>query len=262
MNALCVGTVVYDQNPHFVRQYIEALTGQTDADFDVVLCNDGYGKYADLKSSLASKSIIDALPRDTRFGHRLSLIDTAKERGYETLVFCDFDDLMPPNYIREMRRHTGSDFTVSDLTAIDEAGAVVAASVWADRLNRWQRIEAGHLQDHNMVGFGNTAVNLRRPWITHFDVDLRRVDIPDWFFFSVNTLKNRFTGAINTAEPMRYRSHAQNFVGLNTIDGETRARMKRNHYKVLHLELNQPEEVPASKSRVKNRPDPSDFWWE
>ena len=262
MNSLCVATVVYDQNPNFVNDYVRSLLSQTDADFDLVLCNDGWPDFSALKSRLDTKRILEATPRQTRFGHRLAMIDAAVMHGYEHLVFYDFDDVMPSDYIAAIRKYDPADYAVSDLSAIDAEGAVKNESIWAERLRKWDSIDASHLKDFNMVGFGNTMLNLQRPWITEFSVDLGSIEIPDWFFYTVNAIKNGFSGSINLEAPMKYRSHAQNFIGLNTLAADRRLKMKQNHYKVLHLELKDYDESSSKNHRVNPLPSPSDFWWE
>ncbi len=262
MNSICVATVVYDQDPNFVIDYVHSVLHQTDVDFDLVLCNDGLPEFSSLKNRLGTKRITEVRPRETRFGHRLALIDAAVKQGYQNLVFYDFDDVMPVDYIAAMRKYVASDFAVSDLSAIDETGKVKSSSIWTKKLTKWDKIDASHLKQYNMAGFGNTMLNLQRSWITEFSMDLNSVDIPDWFFFSVNAIKNGFSGVINVEAPMRYRSHAKNFIGLNTLSADQRLRMKQNHYKVLHLELEGFEEESSRDHRVNPVPSPSDFWWE
>lgn len=117
-------------SPHYLPEAIESVLGQTMADFELIVIDDG----SDEDYSRVRERYGDSRIRWHRLEHNAGQ-SAARNKGVEMaqadkIAFIDQDDRWYPDRLQTcLEHHNGCAMTYSDLDEIDESGEIIARSV-------------------------------------------------------------------------------------------------------------------------------------
>lgn len=205
-------TSVFPNNSQYLYNFFDSLKNQTCKDFDVIVINDGYKKFNDIKKKYdQSLNIIEIQYSNTPAKNKEKGVNFCIESKYENLIFGDSDDYFAENRVeKSIELLKSNDIVVNDLNLFDNKG-VYEKKYISNRLNNFDVINVEFIKDKNIFGMSNTAIKLKN--ISKVEFDLKTVAV-DWYFF--RDLLTRGLKAIFTNETVSYyRQHENNSVGLN-----------------------------------------------
>jgi glycosyltransferase involved in cell wall biosynthesis len=269
--------VVFAAAQKYLPDYFNSLRNQTFKDFDLIILNDGIEDFKcpqDLNVIEIPCSGSPASIRERGINHAL-------DEGYGRLVFTDTDDFFADNRIeRSMELLDDNDIVVNDITLVSEDGTPFDERYISRRLRDLHEIDIDILEDKNIMGLSNTALNLGcLDGPVRFDSSLIAVD---WFFFSVLLIKGRRAVFTNSTLTF-YRQHGENAVGLGEQPGRMRVLralgVKALHYRLLakesgkfmaladefeelKKEVENSDNIEAYREEMLARAVDEPFWWE
>lgn len=227
-------TTIFPMNEQYLYDFFDSLKNQICQNFDVIVVNDGYKEFEEIKSAYnQALNIIELQYSNAPAKNREHGINYCIDSGYDVLVFGDSDDYFEENRVQKsLELLKENDIIVNDLSLFDESG-VYEEKYLSHRLENLEIVNFEFIKDKNIFGLSNTAIKLK---------DISKVTIPDdliavdWYIFSILLLKNK--KAIFTNETVSYyRQHQQNTVGLKKIDKESFEKgidVKQKHYEALN----------------------------
>lgn len=198
--------VVYQGLEEFIQDYCSSINSQSDQDFDILIINDGFK--GELNSLFAkSINVIELTEGLSPAEIRLIGINNAMQLGYKKLIFTDTDDFYSNNRIAESKKGLiTADFVYNQLIPVDSKGEIIEGAPVFDLPSMISNIE--ELLDWNVLGLGNTAVNLESlEYLKLKDV----VVAFDWWLFSYLLINGR--KGIEIEAESYYRQHETNIVG-------------------------------------------------
>lgn len=215
MRKIAFLTTIFPMNEQFLYNFFDSLIGQTHNKFDVVVVNDNYDNFYDIKIKYKNLSIIELPYSDTPAKNREYGINYCIDNKYDVLIFGDSDDYFSNNRVAlSMKYLETCDIVVNDLTLFNEQGIHINKYI-SNRLNDNSEIDYQFIRDKNIFGLSNTAVNVNILKRVFFDKEMK---IVDWFLFK-QLLKSGnkaiFTNKIITF----YRQHLNNTIGLTNKGG-------------------------------------------
>jgi glycosyltransferase involved in cell wall biosynthesis len=252
-------------NEQYLYDFFDSIKNQTYKSFDVIVVNDAYEKFEELKSIYNQDlNIIELQYSNTPAKNRELGINYCIDEKYDVLIFGDSDDYFETNRVEKSLEFLKEfDIVVNDLSLFDENG-IYEEKYLSHRLDNLEIVDFEFIKEKNIFGLSNTAIKLKDiSKVTILD-DLIAVD---WYIFSNFLLKNK--KAIFTNETVSYyRQHQQNTVGLKKIDKESFEKgveVKCKHYKALNsfdkqfdAELTRLNALEFSENKEVNNP----LWWE
>nr|WP_262914707.1 hypothetical protein [Gelidibacter sp. F63206] len=210
-----------------------SLQNQTNADFDVLVINDGIKNFETYKAKYASLNIIEVKAAESPAKNREIGINTVLELGYKCIVFGDSDDYFSENRIkRSIKSLEENDLVFNELTVFGESFRI--ENFLAKEIKNLDRIQET-IFDGNVFGLSNIAVRsemiLRK---LDFDKNLIAVD---WFFITTlliqNNYKIKFLGDVQTY----YRQYNNNTIGMSLLLTDQKLelgiKVKEIHYSAL-----------------------------
>ncbi|OBT09103.1 hypothetical protein A9267_08815 [Shewanella sp. UCD-FRSSP16_17] len=205
-------TTLYPLDTQIVIDFFNSLSAQSEANFDIIVLNDGFSDFKSIKQHFPKLRIIE-LPSERNIAkNRESLIKFAKKEGYEIAIFSDIDDTFSTNRVEiSIKELAVSDIVVNDLTSI-KGDTLVNRNVYSKRLTDGQFVDSNFILDKNIFGLSNTAINMNI-------VDYKSVSFPkdliavDWYFFSSLLMRGARAKFISNVVTF-YRQHDSNTVGL------------------------------------------------
>lgn len=209
-------TTIFPVREEFLIDFFDSLSRQTYDKFDVLVVNDGYKNFMNIKKRYQNLSIIELTCIDTPAKNREYGINYCIDKKYDVLIFGDCDDYFSENRVEESLKNLEMfDVVVNDLTLFNENGIYEKMYI-SNRIEHKTKIDYQFIENKNIFGFTNTAIKLKKLNIVSFKSFLVAVD---WYFFQ-QLLKNGYSAVfINTAISF-YRQHTDNTVGLTNKIGE------------------------------------------
>ena len=143
---------------------------------------------------------------------RRAMFSAAKESRADIIVFCDMDDWLLENALREHAEVLKeADFSYGDLRIVDRVGNSMGRNFFDGHDIPDRTENPGELTDRNWLGLSNTA-------ILGDCLSTEAMDIPnaiiaiDWWFFSTLLRMGR-QGGRAAATVAVYRMHEENLLG-------------------------------------------------
>lgn len=207
-NTLLAGVVFKGVELYF-KDYINSINEQTDKAFDVLIINDGldgeaFSRFDNFNSISLEETFTSAQIRQIVF-------DYAYNHNYTNLVFSDCDDYFSDNRVEYSKKYLQRyDFVFNELYLVDDSNTILHKDFMSSLLKGNELNEIAILIDKNVVGLGNSAVNLSRIGRLTIPDDIKAVD---WYLFSCLLLQNKTGRFVNQCKTY-YRQHGGNLVGM------------------------------------------------
>ena len=258
-------TTVFEANKDFLFDFFTSLKNQTYNKFDLIIVNDGYDGFHEIKLVFSKYiNIIELKYSNTPIKNREYGINYCIENNYEIIIFGDSDDYFENNRVdKSISLLNKYDIVVNELNLFYENGFTVE-KYFSKRIKNNDLIKFEFVIDKNIFGLSNTAIKLN---------DIRNLSLPDnliavdWYIFSLLLMNGK--KAVFTNETVSYyRQHEQNIIGLKKHDRNSLnkvVKVKHNHYKALNsiqaifdFELKRLTSVNYTKIEQIDYP----LWWE
>ncbi|MEY8213822.1 MAG: NeuD/PglB/VioB family sugar acetyltransferase [Colwellia sp.] len=250
-------TTIFPIDHSYVIEFFDSLSAQTRKDFELIVVNDGYINFEEIKASYLDLKIIELPSAGNIAKNREFLINYVKRNAYDIAIFGDIDDIFSSNRIeRVVSELKYSDIVVNELTAVKD-GKIVAENIYSPRVCNKQVVSFDFIKDKNIFGLSNTAININclPSELLNFPDDLVAVD---WYFYSLllNTgLKALFINDVVTY----YRQYSANTVGASALTTDNLKKIldvKEIHYEHMFQVSNEFEallnRVYSLKELIKN----------
>lgn len=258
-------TTIFPIKEQYLYDFFDSIKNQTYKNFDVIVVNDAYEKFEELKSIYNQDlNIIELEYSNTPAKNREHGINYCIDNNYDILIFGDCDDYFEKNRIeKSLELLNNYDIVVNDLNLFNENG-VYEEKYISNRLENLCEVDFEFIKDKNIFGLSNTGIKLN---------NINKIVIPDdlvavdWYIFSIFLLKNK--KAIFTNETTSfYRQYQQNTIGLkelNEISFKNGINVKKKHYEALNkiykqfnLELHRLNNLKFEINNSIKNP----LWWE
>ena len=208
-------TTIFPMKEQFLIDFFNSLSRQTYGKFDVVVVNDGYDNFYDIKIKYQNLSIIELPYSDTTVKNREYGINYCIDNKYDVLIFGDSDDYFSDNRVEESLKYLETfDIVVNDLNLFDKNGMYEEKYI-SNRLDHGSEVNLDYIQDKNIFGLSNTAIKTNILNEVKFDKDLVAVD---WYFFK-RLLKNGCNSIFTNKAITYYRQYDSNTIGLQVVKG-------------------------------------------
>jgi glycosyltransferase involved in cell wall biosynthesis len=204
-------------NERFLHDFFNTLNKQTYKEFDIVVVNDGYEDFKNIKLKYVNDlNIIELTFSGTPSKNREYGINYCIENNYDVLIFGDSDDYFSDNRV-ELSLNTlkENDIVVNDISLFNDTGIYEERYI-SNRLNDNSKISYEYIQNKNIFGLSNTAIKLDILEEVVFDEDLLAVD---WYLYK-GLLKNGCSSLFINKAITYYRQYEGNAVGLQVVDGK------------------------------------------
>jgi len=209
MSKIAFLTTIFPMKKEFLNDFFTSLENQTVTNFDVILVNDGFENFEEIKENYKNLNIIELPYTDTIAKNREFGINWCKKNGYDLLIFGDSDDCFEKNRVEvSLKLLQEYNVVVNDVTLFNEKGTIVE-KYFSNRLSNYFEFDFNFIKDKNICGFSNSAINLGVLDEVKFSEDLK---IVDWYFYKYLLKK---TKAVFTNDTITYyRQHGSNLLGL------------------------------------------------
>ena len=208
-------TTIFPMEKQFLIDFFDSLSGQTYDNFDVIVVNDGYDNFYDVKMKYQNLSIIELPYSGTPAKNREYGINYCIDNKYDILVFGDSDDYFSNNRItKSVKLLSDHEIVVNDLTTFDKIG-IVQHKYISNRVKNNSIINYSFIKDKNIFGMTNTAINLNILDKVKFDDSLVAVD---WLMFK-DLLKLGHKAIFTNEIISYYRQYFDNTIGLREMEG-------------------------------------------
>ena len=214
-NKVAFLTTIFPMKVEFLYTFFDSLREQSYKKFDIIVVNDMYENFNDLKEKYSDLNIIELYYSNSIAKNREYGINYVINQGYEVLIFGDSDDYFSSNRVEHSLDYLNTyDIVVNDLSLFDEEHVFCHRYI-SNRIQNNTKIEFTFIEDKNIFGLSNTAINVHILSEVNFPTDLVAVD---WYLFKGLLLLNYqaiFTNEIETY----YRQYENNTLGLNVKNG-------------------------------------------
>ena len=217
MSNIAFLTTIFPMNEGFLHDFFNSLDKQTYKEFDIVVVNDGYEDFKNIKLKYVNDlNIIELTFSGTPSKNREYGINYCIENNYDVLIFGDSDDYFSDNRV-ELSLNTlkENDIVVNDISLFNDTGIYEERYI-SNRLNDNSKISYEYIQNKNIFGLSNTAIKLDILEEVVFDEDLLAVD---WYLYK-RLLKNGYSSLFINKAITFYRQYEGNAVGLQVGDGK------------------------------------------
>jgi hypothetical protein len=207
-------TTIFPMKEYLLFDFFNSLDKQTYIEFDIVVVNDDYKNFQNIKNRYRNLSIIELPYSNTLAKNREYGINYCIDNKYDILIFGDSDDYFSENRVaRTIKLLSRCEILVNDLTTFDNTG-VIQSKYISNRVENNSIIDYNYIRDKNIFGMTNTAINLSILDRVNFDSMLIAVD---WFMFK-KLLKFGYKAIFTNEIISFYRQHSNNTIGLLNID--------------------------------------------
>jgi len=215
MKTVAFLTTIFPMKEQFLIDFFDSLSRQTYDKFDVIVVNDGYDNFYDVKMKYQNLSIIELPYSGTPAKNREYGINYCIDNKYDILVFGDSDDYFSNNRItKSVKLLSDHEIVVNDLTTFDKIG-IVQHKYISNRVKNNSIINYSFIKDKNIFGMTNTAINLNILDKVKFDDSLVAVD---WLMFK-DLLKLGHKAIFTNEIISYYRQYFDNTIGLREMEG-------------------------------------------
>ena len=208
-------TTIFPMKEQFLNDFFDSLSRQTYDKFDVIVVNDGYDNFYDVKMKYQNLSIIELPYSDTPAKNREYGINYCIDNKFDILIFGDSDDYFSNNRItKSVKLLSDHEIVVNDLTTFDKTG-IIQHKYISTRVKNNSIINYSFIKDKNIFGMTNTAINLNILDKVKFDDSLVAVD---WLMFK-DLLKLGHKAIFTNEIISYYRQYSDNTIGLREMEG-------------------------------------------
>ena len=208
-------TTIFPMKEQFLNDFFDSLSRQTYDKFDVIVVNDGYDNFYDVKIKYQNLSIIELPYSDTPAKNREYGINYCIDNKFDILIFGDSDDYFSNNRItKSVKLLSDHEIVVNDLTTFDKTG-IIQHKYISTRVKNNSIINYSFIKDKNIFGMSNTAINLNILDKVKFDDSLVAVD---WLMFK-DLLKLGHKAIFTNEIISYYRQYSDNTIGLREVEG-------------------------------------------
>jgi glycosyltransferase involved in cell wall biosynthesis len=206
-------TTIFPMNQQFLIDFFESLNSQTHDNFNVVVVNDGYLNFNEIKLKYSKLNIVELEYSNTPAKNREYGINYCIERKYDILIFGDSDDYFSNNRVElALEALNSNDIVVNDVSLFDDRGVYETMYI-SNRLSDNSKVNYSYIKNKNIFGLSNTALKINTLSKVSFDKDLVAVD---WYLYK-GLLKNGCKAIFTNKAITYYRQHKDNTVGLQAI---------------------------------------------
>ncbi len=231
-NNIAFLTTIFPMSKVYLYDFFDSLIKQTYKEFDIVVVNDGYDNFGEIKEKYNDLNIIELMYSNTPAKNREHGINYIIDNNYDILIFGDSDDYFSNNRVeKSIELLTIYDIVVNDLSLFN-SNSLYSDKYISNRIKNSTEINLEFVKDKNIFGMSNTAIKVKILNKVSFDKDIIAVD---WHLFTILLLegcKAVFTNKIETF----YRQYSNNTIGIGTITSESISRglsVKLKHYELL-----------------------------
>jgi glycosyltransferase involved in cell wall biosynthesis len=208
-------TTIFPMKEQYLIDFFDSLSGQIYDNFDVIVVNDGYKNFYDVKMKYQNLSIVELPYSDTPAKNREYGINYCIDNKYDILIFGDSDDYFSDNRIEESLKCLETfDIVVNDLNLFDKNGMYEEKYI-SNRLSHGSEVKLDYIQDKNIFGLSNTAIKTNILNSVEFDKDLVVVD---WYLYK-KLLKDGCNSIFTNKATTYYRQYDFNTIGLQVVKG-------------------------------------------
>jgi len=208
-------TTIFPMKGQFLIDFFDSLSKQTYDNFDVVVVNDGYDNFYDVKIKYQNLSIIELPYSGTPAKNREYGINYCIECKYDILIFGDSDDYFSNNRVElSLNILNSNDIVVNDVSLFDDRGVYETMYI-SNRLSDNSKVNYSYIKNKNIFGLSNTALKINILSKVSFDKDLVAVD---WYLYK-GLLKNGCKAIFTNKAITYYRQYAFNTIGLQVLKG-------------------------------------------
>ena len=209
-------TTIFPMKKQFLIDFFNSLNNQTYDNFDVVVVNDGYSNFNEIKLKYGKLNIVELECSNTPAKNREYGINYCIERKYDILIFGDSDDYFSNNRVElALEALNSNDIVVNDVSLFDNNGTYEDMYI-SNRLENDSKVDYDYIKNKNIFGLSNTALKINILSKVIFDKDLVAVD---WYLYK-GLLKNGCKAIFTNKAITYYRQHKDNTVGLQAIKGK------------------------------------------
>ena len=209
-------TTIFPMKKQFLIDFFNSLNNQTCDNFDVVVANDGYSNFNEIKLKYGKLNIVELECSNTPAKNREYGINYCIERKYDILIFGDSDDYFSNNRVElALEALNSNDIVVNDVSLFDNNGTYEDMYI-SNRLENDSKVNFNYIKNKNIFGLSNTALKINILSKVSFDKDLVAVD---WYLYK-GLLKNGCKAIFTNKAITYYRQHKDNTVGLQAIKGK------------------------------------------
>jgi len=203
-------TTIFPMKVKCLYDFFDSLLKQTYNDFDVLVVNDGYENFNDIKMKYSKLNIIELKYLNTPAKNREYGINYVINNSYDILIFGDSDDYFSSNRIEHsINLLSKFDIVVNDLSLFDGDG-IYCKKYLSNRIENNTKINYEFIKDKNIFGMTNSSLNINILDKVNFEDNLIAVD---WYLFK-NLLKNKCSAIFTNETESFYRQHNDNTIGL------------------------------------------------
>lgn len=207
-------TTIFPENRDYLKEFFNSIKNQTYKDFDLIVVNDGYENFDEIKKNYTNLDIIELMYSSSPAKNREHGINYCINNEYDILIFGDSDDYFANNRVeKSIEFLENNDVVVNDLSLFDSNG-IYKNNYISNRLENNFIVNLDFIKNKNIFGLSNTAISLDHVSMLNIPSNLIAVD---WYIFSLLLLSNK--KAIFTNETTSYyRQYTQNTVGFKELD--------------------------------------------
>ena len=273
-NRVALLTTIFPMKEKYLISFLTSLEKQTYLNFDLIVVNDGYKNFKEVKHRYKTLNIIELKYSNTHAKNREFGINYILDNKYDILIFGDSDDYFKDNRVQVSIEYLAKyDIVVNDLSLFKEE-IVFSEQYISNRINNNTEIDLEFIKNKNIFGMSNTAIKLGDLDKISFDKELIAID---WYLFSF-LLINGYRAVFTTQTETFYRQHGQNIIGIGELTRESVLKgidLKIRQYKILAesdksygtlliemLQLQQNIEDNEVMDVIKKQNIKYPFWWE
>jgi hypothetical protein len=274
MNSTCFFSVIFPSNEKFINTFLTSLENQTVKEFDVVIINDGIEKYDHYFELFPNLNLNIYNYTSSIAGIRNYGLNKIIELGYKDVVFGDSDDYFSENRVElSLRSLNKTPIVFNDISTVDIYNNIIKENIWKSRFCNNKYIERNFISNKNVLGLGNSAINVNL---------LKDLIIPedciaiDWYIFNEIFKNNKAIFIEDTVT--YYRQHQSNIVGSKSIKIDQLnniVKIKKQHFdyfkdlsSLVHLDLEgfisfvKDENIANDYMEFIESKNINYFWWE
>lgn len=212
-------SVVYDAvRPYFydyVKGIVAAIESYKYGDVNLIIVSDGFDNIQDSLQILCEKLPVHITTAPVGLSHseiRKLLLESAKQKGHEALIFVDTDDIPVPEILLiHSQTLTKYDFSYSDQILIDLSGRNTGKKLYDEWSVPKTLYDLNVLLDGNFIGFSGLAIRKSSLSEKICSVPSNIIAV-DWWLSSL-MINSGSTGGLTSAPVVYYRQHDNNAIG-------------------------------------------------
>ena len=154
-------TTIFPMQKKYLIDFFNSLEKQTYRYFDIIVVNDGYDDFNEIKKNYLMLNIIELKYSNTPAKNREYGINYVVDNNYDILIFGDSDDYFQENRIEVSLKYLkNQDIVVNDLSLFNDKG-VYCRKYISNRIKNKTKINFDFIKDKNIFGLTNTALNVK-----------------------------------------------------------------------------------------------------